>query len=110
MTSNLQRTLPASDELSERLGTWAERYIVTGASIGWIRGDESAYASTGIINVNTGVDVTPDTLFQIGSITKVYTTTLIMQLVDEGRVDLDATAVAYLPDLRFADDAMTHQV
>ncbi len=110
MTSNLQKTLPASEEMAERLRTWAQRYIVTGAAVGWIHGDESGSASTGVINVNTGVDVTPDTLFQIGSITKVYTTTLIMQLVDEGRVDLDATAVTYLPYLRFADPDLTRNV
>jgi CubicO group peptidase (beta-lactamase class C family) len=40
-------------------------------------------------------------MFQIGSITKVFTTTLIMQLVDEGRIELDAPARKYLPDLRF---------
>jgi CubicO group peptidase (beta-lactamase class C family) len=60
--------------------------------------------------MNTGVETTPDTLFQIGSITKVFTTTMIMQLVDEGRVELDAPAVTYLPELRFSDDAITRAV
>jgi CubicO group peptidase (beta-lactamase class C family) len=45
----------------------------------------------------------PDTLFQIGSNSKIYTTTLLMTLVDDGTVDLDAPVTQYLPDLKLAD-------
>ena len=58
----------------------------------------------------TGVEITPDAVFQIGSITKVWTATLVMRLVDEGRVELDAPVRAYLPELRFADPAATETV
>src|SRR6185437_17009138 len=78
--------LPTAEEMTERLRTWAERYRVPGATIAWMHGDEVQSAAAGVINIETGVETTPDTLFQIGSITKVYTTTLIMQLVDEGRI------------------------
>jgi CubicO group peptidase (beta-lactamase class C family) len=43
-------------------------------------------------------------VFQIGSITKLWTSSLVMQLVDEGRVDLDATVRSYLPDFRIGDE------
>ena len=76
-------TLPSQAEITERLQTWIERYHVAGASVAWMRGDEVQSAAAGVINVSTGVETTPDTLFQIGSITKVWTATLIMQLVDE---------------------------
>ncbi|MEX0751080.1 MAG: serine hydrolase domain-containing protein, partial [Dehalococcoidia bacterium] len=99
--------LPSAAEMEERLATWAERYRVPGATLAWMHGDELQSAASGVINVNTGVKTTPDTLFQIGSITKVYTTTLIMQLVDEGRIDLDAPPSTYLPDLRFGDPKAT---
>jgi CubicO group peptidase (beta-lactamase class C family) len=96
-------SLPARDEMEERLETWCPRYRVPGAAVAWMRDGETQSAAAGVTNINTRVPVTPDTLFQIGSITKVWTTTLIMQLVDEGLVDLDAPAVKYLPDLRFGD-------
>jgi CubicO group peptidase (beta-lactamase class C family) len=96
--------------MAERLRTWAERYFVAGAAVAWMRGDERASAATGVVNNVTGVEATPDTLFQIGSITKVYTTTLIMQLADAGALDIDAPAVKYLPTLRFADAAATRAV
>ncbi|MBF6600230.1 MAG: beta-lactamase family protein [Dehalococcoidia bacterium] len=102
--------LPSSEEMRERLAAWCERYRVPGASIAWTHGDETHSAAAGVINLGTGVEATPDTLFQIGSITKVYTTTLIMQLVDEGRLALDAPACTYLPRLRFADETATRTV
>ncbi|HZC71968.1 MAG TPA: serine hydrolase domain-containing protein [Jatrophihabitans sp.] len=66
--------------------------------------------AAGIANIDTGVEMTPDTLFPIASITKVFTATLVMQLVDEGRVDLDRPVRDYLPDFRVADEAATRTV
>lgn len=64
----------------------------------------------GIANISSGIEATPDTLFQIGSITKVMTTCLVMQLVDEGRVDLDKPVKSYLRDFQVADEESTHKV
>lgn len=64
----------------------------------------------GVLNVNTGVEATPDSLFQIGSITKAFTATLVMQLVDENRVDLDAPASQYIPGLRFGHDTTVRRL
>jgi CubicO group peptidase (beta-lactamase class C family) len=97
--------LPAPDEMRERLATWIERYRVPGATVAWLHDGEIQAAAAGVINTSTGIETTPDTLFQIGSITKTLTTTLVMQLVDEGRIDLDAPIAKYLPNARFGDDA-----
>ncbi len=103
--------LPSQAEMTERLGVWAERYRVPGVSMAWMRGNEVVSAAAGVINIGTGVEATTDSLFQIGSITKIYTTTLIMQLVDEGRIELDAPAVTYLPgELRFSTPEITSAV
>jgi methyl acetate hydrolase len=45
--------------------------------------------------------VTPDTLFRIASMTKIITTTAALQLVERGKLDLDAPVDEYLPE--FAD-------
>jgi CubicO group peptidase (beta-lactamase class C family) len=60
-------------------------------------------AAAGTLNLNTGVEATTDSIFQIGSITKVMTTCLVMQLVDEGKVDLDIPVKQYLRDFQVAD-------
>lgn len=59
---------------------------------------------TGVTNCETGVEVTPDTLFQIGSLMKVYTATLMMRLVDQGKLDLDAPIRRYLPSFELSDE------
>lgn len=53
---------------------------------------------------DTGVPITANTLFRIESLSKSFTATAVMQLVERGTVDLDRPAVEYLPGLRIDDD------
>ncbi len=66
----------------------------------WTRRASRAY---GLLNKETGVETTEDSVFQIGSMTKVWTATLVMQLVDEGKLDLDAPVIDVLPELELSD-------
>ncbi|MEJ1200458.1 MULTISPECIES: serine hydrolase [unclassified Streptomyces] len=93
-----------------RLGELAARHRVPGAVLGIARGDELALTAHGVLNKDTGVRATEDSLFQIGSITKVWTTTVIMQLADEGGLDLDAPLTDVLPELRLADPYTAKQL
>ncbi|PGD67872.1 serine hydrolase domain-containing protein [Bacillus wiedmannii] len=47
--------------------------------------------------------LTKDTLYGIGSVSKMYATAAVMKLVDEGKVDLDAPVVNYVPDFNMKD-------
>ncbi|MED1904343.1 serine hydrolase [Bacillus thuringiensis] len=47
--------------------------------------------------------LTKDTLYGIGSVSKMYATAAVMKLVDEGKVDLDAPIVRYVPDFKMKD-------
>lgn len=89
--------------LQARLDQLAADTGVVGAVVAVQRGDKTVSAATGVVNVRTGQPVTTDTIFQIGSISKVYTATLVMQLVDEGLVDLDTPVSSYLPEFTAAD-------
>jgi D-alanyl-D-alanine carboxypeptidase len=46
-----------------------------------------------------GTPLTRETSFRVGSISKSFIATMILQLVDEGKVELDQPLGAYLPDL-----------
>ena len=94
----------------KRLARLAERHHVPGAQLGILRADEQVEASYGVLNLNTGAPVTGESVFQIGSITKVWTATVAMQLVDEGLLDLDAPLVEVLPELRLKDPDVTKAV
>jgi CubicO group peptidase (beta-lactamase class C family) len=90
-------------ELHHMLDKLAVEHDVPGAVLAVMDGGELWDSATGVLNRTTGVETTTDSLFQIGSITKVYTATLVMQLVDEEKVDLDKPLVAYMPGLRLDD-------
>jgi CubicO group peptidase (beta-lactamase class C family) len=47
---------------------------------------------------------TKDTIYGIGSISKIFTTVAIMQLVEKGVLDLDTPVVKYIPDFKMADE------
>lgn len=67
-------------------------------------------AAAGVLNIETKVDATTDSIFQIGSISKVFTASLIMQLVEEGKVELNAPVKKYLRDFQVADHELTHRI
>ncbi|MDN5726321.1 MAG: beta-lactamase family protein [Propionibacteriales bacterium] len=100
----------SDDDLTMKLDELATRHDVPGAAVGLMRmggrpdDDELLTAAYGVTNVETVVEVTDDTVFQIGSISKVFTTTLIMQLVDRGAVDLDALVAEVVPGLKLSTE------
>lgn len=54
----------------------------------------------GMANMEWGIPNTPDTKFRLGSITKQFTATLALQLVEQGKIKLDGKISDYLPDYR----------
>ncbi len=80
------------------------RYPVPGVSIGVSTDDEEWTAGFGVTSVANPVPVDADTLFQIGSITKTFLGTLVMRLVEEGKLDLDVPVRRWVPELRLRDE------
>jgi CubicO group peptidase (beta-lactamase class C family) len=54
----------------------------------------------GLANMEWDIPNAPDTKMRLGSITKQFTSMLIMQLVEDGKIDLQAKMTKYLPDYR----------
>ena len=80
------------------------RRRVPAAAVGVLQDGQVIDHAIGILNLDTGVEATTDSLFQVGSITKLWTTDLVMQLVDEGRVGLDDEIRRHLPGFAVADE------
>lgn len=91
------------DHWNQRLAELAAKHRVPGATLGIATADQTEEFAYGVTNVDTGVEVTPDTLFQVGSITKVWTASAVMALVDAGKLDLDEPVAPYVPELALAD-------
>jgi CubicO group peptidase (beta-lactamase class C family) len=100
MTTAVQRYATLDECVRGEMARWT----VPGVAVGILRDGQRELYGYGVASLETGQPTRPETLFQIGSISKVYTATLIMRLVDEGKLALDEPVVTYLPDLKLADD------
>jgi CubicO group peptidase (beta-lactamase class C family) len=73
------------------------RRPAVGLALGVIRDGELAFVHDhGLADIASNVPITQDTVFRIGSITKLFTAIAVMQLWEQRRVDLDAPANDYL--------------
>jgi CubicO group peptidase (beta-lactamase class C family) len=96
--------------LSDEITSGMQRLPIPGLAVGvWHDGIERA-AGFGVTSVENPLPVTPDTLFQIGSISKTFTATALMMLMEAGKVDLDTPIRAYLPDFRLSDETVAARV
>src|SRR5262245_58532042 len=108
MSTNLdtsQITDPDFRQLCVYIVERMAEYSVPGVAVGVLRNGEEFTAGFGITNVEAPVPVDANTLFQIGSISKTFTGTVAMRLVEEGKLDLDAPIRTYLPGLKLQDEA-----
>src|SRR5689334_16772687 len=91
-------------EIEKRIHEATAKKHIVGASVAVIKGQEIVYANGfGVTAVNDGRPITVQTLFGIGSITKMLTATLCMRLVEAGKLELDKPVVEYLPGYNFSD-------
>lgn len=87
-----------------------QRIPIPGLAIGvWHDGIEQV-AGFGVTSVENPLPVTPDTLFQVGSISKTFTATALMMLMEAGKVDLDTPVRTYLPDFQLSDVEVARRV
>jgi CubicO group peptidase (beta-lactamase class C family) len=78
---------------------------IPGLALGIVRNDEVVHLRGFGQADPAGRPVTPQTPFILASASKSFTALAIMQLVEAGRIDLDATVRRYLPAFRVADEA-----
>ncbi len=101
---------PKFKKVAQKIVSEMKRLQVPGVAIGiWHAGKEYS-EGFGVTNVEHPLPVTPDTLFQTGSISKTFTGTLMMQLVEQGKVDLDTPVQKYIKDFKLRDKDVAKKV
>ncbi|MGP4102547.1 serine hydrolase domain-containing protein [Nonomuraea sp. KM90] len=93
-----------------RLDQLRAAHHVPGASLAVLTGGTVHELASGVLHRGTGVEVTTDSVFLAGSLAKVYTATLVMQLIDAGDLDLDTTVVSVLPEFATPDPEATKTI
>ena len=90
-------------ELEKKLSELIDVHGVPGAQLSVLDGDQLTEVAAGVLSQRTGCPSRADALFLPGSIGKLYTATLVMMLVEEGKLDLDIPIRHYLPDFEVRD-------
>lgn len=90
--------------LEAELPALVEKHGAPGAAVGVLLGGDVVDAAAGVLSAATGVEATTDSVFQIGSVTKLWTTSLVLQLVDDGLLGLDDPVRRHLPEFRTSDE------
>lgn len=95
--------LPTADDVDGKVDAFVQselqRQRIPGAAVGVYRDGKLTKAQGyGLANVEWEAAVTPDTIFQSGSVGKQFTATAVMMLVEEGKVSLDDPIKKYFPD------------
>jgi CubicO group peptidase (beta-lactamase class C family) len=105
---------PTADALFRELDAKIEAAIadndIPGVAVSVLYQGHEHVRGYGVTNRDYPLPVDGDTLFRTGSITKTFTGTTMMALVERGLVDLTAPVRTYLPNLQLADASVAAQV
>lgn len=97
-------TAPTATNKSHQFQTLLRQYHAIGQLDGVVlvadHGKVLYQGAFGLASREWNIPNTPDTAFRIASLTKQFTATLVMQLVEQGKLKLDDTIGMYVPDLR----------
>src|SRR5438105_11351743 len=87
-----------------------QEYRIPGVALGVLRDGHTTIRGFGVRSVNDPQPVTSNTVFPLASISKTVTTTAVMRLVEQGKIDLHAPVRKYLPGFRVADQTASRDV
>ncbi|MGO0907847.1 serine hydrolase domain-containing protein, partial [Clostridioides difficile] len=89
----------------EKIQTLLSKYGAVSAQYALIdNGKIEISGNGGVYSKQDNKNLTKDNMYNIASISKVFTTTAVMKLVEQGKINLDTPVVKYMPEFKMADD------
>lgn len=98
------------DQIDAYIGEWMRAANIPGLALGVVKDGQIVYLKGYGVAGPDGRAVTPQTPLILGSTSKSFTALAVMQLVEAGKIDLDAPVTTYLPWFRTADPAASSQI
>ncbi len=92
------------ETLREKMREMMLEHHVPGVAIGLMIDGVEHYECFGVTSVVNPLPITPDTIFQIASITKTYTATMALKLIEAGKLELHAPIRKYIPNFRVQNE------
>jgi CubicO group peptidase (beta-lactamase class C family) len=100
----------AATQIHEQAAAFCDSTKMPGYLAGIYHDGEQAVVAHGITNIVTGAPMREDTRFLFGSITKLLTTTLVLQQVERGVIDLDEPIIKYLPEFKLTTPSAAEKI
>lgn len=101
---------PSKKAIDQIVQQTMEEFQVPGMTVSVVYQGEVYYsAGHGILEMERKGKVDEETLFQIASVSKAFTTAALALLVDEGKLDWDDPVIDYLPEFRMYDAWVTRE-
>ena len=101
---------PKFDAIAALAEAKLREYHVPGVAIGILDNGVITTRGLGVTNVEDPLPVNDHTVFPIASISKTFAATMMMRLVEQGKVDLKAPVRKYLPDFKVRDETVSRDV
>ncbi|GAA3119246.1 CubicO group peptidase (beta-lactamase class C family) [Kribbella aluminosa] len=96
--------------LTEFVAKSAEQFGIPGVAVGVLMDGEETVVTHGVTSLANPQPVDRDTLFHIASVSKTFTATALLRLVEQGKVQLDAPVRRYVPELRLLDEDVAERI
>jgi len=111
-TATIQTPVDRLNGLDEMVTKALETFHIPGAAVGVIiDGKVVLTKGYGLRDQSNNLPVTENTLFAIGSCTKAFTTHVLGQLIDEGKISSwEDPVIKYLPEFRLKDEYATYHM
>jgi len=101
---------PTAEYIDELAARAMERFQTPGIAIGVLKDGELVYAAGhGVRDIRYDDPIDVDTIFQIASLTKAFTTAALGILVDDGKLHWDDRVIDHLPEFRMYDPWVTRE-
>jgi CubicO group peptidase (beta-lactamase class C family) len=96
--------------LREEASAYCESSKIPGYLAGVYHDGDQTVVAHGVANIVTGSPMRDDTGFLFGSVTKLLTTTLVLQQVERGVVDLDDRVITYVPEFKLTTTSAADEI
>jgi D-alanyl-D-alanine-carboxypeptidase/D-alanyl-D-alanine-endopeptidase len=100
---NIENSMDMNMDIQALLQEYVDDNNSIGAAVGLIDHGTIQFFSYGKMFAGEDAPISEDTIFEIGSITKVFTTLALMDMVTQGKVQLDDPIELYLPEIKIPE-------
>ncbi|MFJ8472442.1 serine hydrolase domain-containing protein [Kitasatospora sp. NPDC094011] len=108
------KVVPLTSDVTAKLDTAIQAVMsqasIPGVTVGYTTPDGSYQKSFGVADKSAGTPMSTDLYQRIGSVTKTFTATAVLELVDQGKVGLDDPVSKYVPNVPNGDSITIRQL